>query len=560
MALDVYLLVFALAFMGCVLAIPVVTQFAHWVGAIDRPDQFRRIHKGATPRMGGLGLAFGFLLGLLPTSLEGAIPSGVSSEEWIAQSLFLTLAIVLVLAVGLVDDARGVSPRMKILGQSLAVVVLYVGGLRIELVELLGYEIPVGHPFSLGGSGGSFQFDPSSFFLTLLWFLGCMNVWNLIDGMDGLASGVGLVVTVTLMLVAVAQGNLGAALIAAALAGGLAGFLLYNWHPACIFLGDSGSLLIGLLLGVIGLRGAAKPTGSISILIPILAMGLPISDTALAIFRRWARNLPLTAADRSHVHHLLIGLGLNPRQAAAMLYTFAAFLCGMVLLGVAAGSDMLALGLGLWGAAAFLFLLYSRRDDLANLRDDLAHRMARGRQERAAAKITWEAIQRIEICPEPVGVLRLAAEAALQLGCQELRFAWSGPEGAVHRLDHGEPPAEPLGPAACRAMSSVSASFRLVNRDATCTLLVEASRIGDVGLTPDICFRFLHRLGLAATRRLTVLHAPEPHPCNTLADGQPSAASPQSGRVIARPPRALLHTPLFQHLPLVPRHAGPGQD
>ena len=105
--------------------------------------------------------------------------------------------------------------------------------------------------------------------------------------------------------------------------------MLYNWHPACIFLGDSGSMLIGLLIGVIGVQGSMGGPSAISILFPIVAMGLPISDTAMAIFRRWVRNLPLSAADRRHVHHLLMGLGLNPRQAALMLYCFSAFLCGV---------------------------------------------------------------------------------------------------------------------------------------------------------------------------------------------------------------------------------------
>src|SRR5258708_24626605 len=108
------------------------------------------------------------------------------------------------------------------------------------------------------------------------------------------------------MLTAFYEKNLGAAVLAAALAGGLAGFLLYNWHPACIFLGDSGSMLIGLLVGVIGVQYSLKKTSAVSLLFPILAMGLPISDTAMAIFRRWVRNLPVTAADRRHVHHLLI--------------------------------------------------------------------------------------------------------------------------------------------------------------------------------------------------------------------------------------------------------------
>ena len=207
--------------------------------------------------------------------------------------------------------------------------------------------------------------------VTMLWFLGCMNVWNLIDGMDGLASGVGLLVSGTLTLVAIHNENVEVAILAVALAGSLAGFLLYNWHPACIFLGDSGSLLIGLLIGVIGVQGSMKGPSAISILFPILAMGLPISDTAMAIFRRWVRNLPLSAADRRHVHHLLIGLGLNPRQAALMLYCFSGFLCGAVLLGVALRSEFLALVLGISGCLAFLVVVTSRRDELTNLRGRL---------------------------------------------------------------------------------------------------------------------------------------------------------------------------------------------
>src|SRR5262249_10745521 len=182
--------------------------------------------------------------------------------------------------------------------------------------------------------------------------------------MDGLASGVGLLVSGTLTLVAIHNENIGVAITAASLAGSLAGFLLYNWHPACIFLGDSGSLLIGLLIGVIGVQGSFKGPSAISILFPILAMGLPISDTALAIFRRWVRNLPMSAADRRHVHHLLIGLGLNPRQAALLLYCFSGFLCGVVLLGVALKNEVLALILGITGCLAFLLVLTTRRDAL----------------------------------------------------------------------------------------------------------------------------------------------------------------------------------------------------
>ena len=164
-----------------------------------------------------------------------------------------------------------------------------------------------------------------SLIVTMFWFLGCMNIWNLIDGMDGLASGVGLLVSGTLTLVAIHSENFQAAILSVALAGSLAGFLLYNWHPACIFLGDSGrhvdrahdrrdrsSRLDG------------RPLGDLDPF-PDRRDGPTDLGHGHGHLRRWVRNLPLSAADRRHVHHLLIGLGLNPRQAALMLYCFSAF-------------------------------------------------------------------------------------------------------------------------------------------------------------------------------------------------------------------------------------------
>ena len=244
-------------------------------------------------------------------------------------------AALIVLVVGFVDDTRSLGPRVKLLGQALAVLILYLGGIRIQTIDVLGLNIDWAiRRVTFSVLGFPIDLALPSLLVTMFWFLGCMNIWNLIDGMDGLASGVGLLVSGTLTLVAIHNENVGVAVLASALAGSLAGFLLYNWHPACIFLGDSGALLIGLLIGVIGVQGSMKGPSAISILFPILAMGLPISDTAMAIFRRWVRNLPLSAADRRHVHHLLIGLGLNPRAGGAL----ALLLLGVPVRRRAAGS------------------------------------------------------------------------------------------------------------------------------------------------------------------------------------------------------------------------------
>jgi UDP-GlcNAc:undecaprenyl-phosphate GlcNAc-1-phosphate transferase len=226
-----------------------VTRIALWTGAIDRPDHFRRIHKGATPRLGGLGLAFGLAMGVVLVSTGGYLDHWSGFAEWWPRQWPVLGASLIVLLIGFVDDTHSIGPRTKLLGQALAVVVLFLGGVRIEGFDMLGLAIELGHPsLTVSVLGHPIEVALPGLLVTMFWFLGCMNIWNLIDGMDGLASGVGLLVSSTLTLVAIHNQNIGVAILAAALAGSLAGFLLYNWHPACIFLGDSGSLLIGLLI------------------------------------------------------------------------------------------------------------------------------------------------------------------------------------------------------------------------------------------------------------------------------------------------------------------------
>ncbi len=539
MSSNVYLLTFALAFMGCVLATPLVVRVAAWAGAIDRPDQFRRIHKGAIPRMGGLALGVGLLASLLPFLMMGDARFsawGLSPfEEWWSKQWAVVLAGLIVLAVGAIDDARGLSPLTKLLGQTLAVFVLIAGDIRIPGIELLGLRIPLSYPVGLvlPLGLGSVTVDPPSTLVTLLWFLGCMNIWNLIDGMDGLASGVGLLVSGTLMLVALHQGNFGSAATAASLAGALAGFLLYNWHPACIFLGDSGALLIGLLLGVIGVQDSLKATTSVSILFPLLAMGLPISDTAMAIFRRWVRDLPLSSADRQHVHHLLIGLGLGPRRAAAILYFFTAGLCGVVLLGVAWRNEFLALTLGVSGCLAFLVVLTSRRDELASLLADLQSRSGRKRQERTASELTWQTIQRIELCEAPERIWPHLESAARALGGDALVLTCRHAGRTV--LDR-----RPAGPDPA-SLAGSTASIRLLGAQ-DLELSLALHQADDAPLAADIAFRALQRLALATAQRLERLLEPE----TPGVDGDPS---PRPARAPAEPVSAGASAPALA-LPL----------
>src|SRR4051794_6743911 len=170
---NTLLLIFAVAFMGCVLATPVVTRIALWAGAIDRPDHFRRIHKGATPRLGGLGLAFGLAVGVVLVSLGGYLDSWPGFEEWWARQWSVLAASLIVLLIGFVDDTRALGPRIKLLGQSVAVVVLTIGGIRIQGFDVLGLAIDLGHPsVPLTLWGHAFVLPLPSLFVTLFWFLG----------------------------------------------------------------------------------------------------------------------------------------------------------------------------------------------------------------------------------------------------------------------------------------------------------------------------------------------------------------------------------------------------
>jgi len=507
-----YLMIFAFAMMGCVLATPLVTQFAGWVGAIDKPDQFRRVHVGAVPRLGGLGLAMGIACGIFLPHLSGWSPNIKVNLPDLTHEWSILIAALLVLAVGFIDDTRSLGPRVKLLGQAAAVMALYLGGIRIERIDVLGLNLELAHPSaSFAVLGFPVDLAPASLAVTLFWFLGCMNVWNLIDGMDGLASGVGLLVSGTLTLVAIHNENVEVAILAVALAGALAGFLLYNWHPACIFLGDSGALLIGLLIGVVGVQGSLKGPSAISILFPILAMGLPISDTAMAIFRRWVRNLPMSAADRRHVHHILIGLGLNPRQAALLLYCFSGFLCGVVLLGVSLRSEVLALILGLSGCLAFLIVVTSRRDELNNLLDDFQARVTRGRQERRAAKITWEAIQRMELCPSAEAAFAILDKTAEELGGGRLQI--NPGAGEIPALGGWDD-------------SGAAAVFRLPGGDGS-KIAVTLWLDEDAEFAPDIVFRYLRRLGRSLGERLEALEAAETE-METETETKPTADQPEA--------------------------------
>ena len=370
----------------------------------------------------------------------------------------------------------------------------HTGSLRGAINMALYYQTE----YRLGGRGRiSRSYTGFPAFLAIFFDLVFGLVFELVVGVIGLALRIVSLAFQVAVLVMTKSWSTLVAVMAVALAGSLAGFLLYNWHPACIFLGDSGALLIGLLIGVIGVEGSMEGPSAISILFPILAMGLPISDTAMAIFRRWVRNLPLSAADRRHVHHLLIGLGLNPRQAALMLYCFSGFLCGAVMLGVALRNEYLTLILGISGCLVFLLVVTSRRDELTSLRGDLRERMKRKRQERQAAKLAWEAIQRVELCTTAQAAYEIVNDTAHELGCDFVQFTCDRDNltPANPYRNSGE------ALAGKRGVSGSSAIFRLSSGQGR-WLTVSLALPTDSSPAADIVFRYLQRLSLALADRL----------------------------------------------------------
>ena len=294
-----------------------IRSIALRLGLVDQPDNFRKIHDRPIPRLGGIGIFVAFFTPLL--ALAFLYRNTVSDHLLVRPTQFAGLAggSAVALALGLVDDLRDIRARYKLVLQAVAAAIAWYAGLSIDVISN-----PFGSPIHLG---------LWSFPVTVFWFVGCMNAVNLMDGLDGLAAGVCLFVTLTLLIVSVIFHNVLGMLLMSSLSGAIFGFLIFNFHPASIFLGDSGSMLLGFLVAALSLIGTArKAETAIALAIPIVALGLPILDTSLSILRRWYRKLPLAAPDRHHIHHMLMSTGLSQRKVVLILYS------ASVLLGVAA--------------------------------------------------------------------------------------------------------------------------------------------------------------------------------------------------------------------------------
>ncbi len=314
-------LAMAAALVASIILTPLVIKLAFRIGAVDRPN-YRKVHGSIMPRIGGLAIFGAFLIGyaiLRPTDEHAA---------------GILVGALIIIVIGFLDDMLEITAKAKLVGQlAAAVVVVAWGGLYIESINL---------PFI-----GQFDFGYLSIPITIIWIIGITNAINLIDGLDGLAAGVSTIALITIAVMAMIMGNIFVVATAAILAASSLGFLLFNFHPAKIFMGDTGSLFLGFMISVLALLGF-KNVAVVSLIIPVIILGIPISDTFFAIVRRIRMKQPISAPDKSHLHHCLLRSGFSHRQTVLIIYALA------ILFGVAA---VLFSQATVWGAILLIVVM-----------------------------------------------------------------------------------------------------------------------------------------------------------------------------------------------------------
>lgn len=292
--MQTYVVAFTIALAVAYFATPKVKDIAIKVGAMDAPDA-RKVHKEPIPRMGGLAIYLGFVLAVLASMHISREIAG------------LLIGGTVILAVGIIDDMKQISAKTKLFGQILAAMLPILFGVKIEWLT---------NPF-----GDMLYLDYLATPLTVLWIVSLTNTVNLIDGLDGLAAGVSTIAAITILMVALQQNFWVVAILTAALAGSALGFLQHNFNPAKIFMGDTGSMFLGYMLAGISVLGTVKSAATIALVVPIVALGLPIMDTAFAIIRRYSHGHPIFKPDKGHLHHRLLEMGLTQKQAVLLMYT-----------------------------------------------------------------------------------------------------------------------------------------------------------------------------------------------------------------------------------------------
>ena len=302
---------------------PVVKTFAFKVGAVDVPKDARRMHKVPIPRLGGLAIFIGFMVSVL-------ILGGVRGGNGQMQSILLGSVIIVVL--GVVDDIMALPAMLKFVVQIAAALIPALNGVVIQ-----AFSNP-----NIFSDSLYWVLGPLSVPFTVLWIVAITNAVNLIDGLDGLANGVSAISATAMLVIALLASEAQVAIVMAALVGACVGFMPYNLNPAKMFMGDTGATFLGYILATMSIQGLFKFYAVISFAVPFLILGLPIFDTTFAFIRRLAHGQSPMHADRGHIHHRLIDMGLNQKQAVATLYVISAML-GLSAVVLTTGGEQKAL-------------------------------------------------------------------------------------------------------------------------------------------------------------------------------------------------------------------------
>jgi UDP-GlcNAc:undecaprenyl-phosphate GlcNAc-1-phosphate transferase len=382
---------------------PAVIRLARQIGALDHPG-VRSIHKEAVPRIGGVAIFVSAMcLILIVLGLRNDIGVALRDIRWQLATLLGTAGSIFL--VGLIDDLKGLPAHFKFLAELTAAGVLCFVGVRIETIGVTDRFL-----LSLGWLGCP---------LTLLWIVGITNAINLSDGLDGLAAGISAIASAVIAVLAMYRGNVIMAVFALALAGSLSGFLVFNFHPAKIFMGDCGSLFLGFFIAASSVMCATKSSTLVGLTLPALALGIPIFDTLFSMLRRYVERRSLFAPDRGHFHHRLLDLGLHQRHAVIIIYVLTLLCTGLGLL-------MMILrdfgALVVFGGILLLLLLAFHVVGAVPLRGTLARLQERYRifrQERVQRAAFEHAQLRLQQVDNVGQWWQAVCEAAGQMG-----FAW----------------------------------------------------------------------------------------------------------------------------------------
>lgn len=302
-----YIIAFLSALFISFLMTPLARRLAFKVGALDVPKENRKIHKKPMPYFGGLAIYISIIACMFVYM------------EHTETNIYIIIGATIIVLTGVIDDMYGMPAKIKLVMQIIVALLAIKGGVLIHFIT---------NPLS--ETGMSYLLNWLSVPITIIWIVGITNTINLIDGLDGLASGVASIAATTLLFSAAIKGHYFIVMQCAIIAGASLGFLPFNFNPAKIFMGDTGALLLGYMLAVTSVLGMVKSVAAVALIIPIFALGLPIFDTTCAIIRRYLNKKPIMEADKDHLHHKLMGKGLNQRQTVLVMYFIS------MMLGIAA--------------------------------------------------------------------------------------------------------------------------------------------------------------------------------------------------------------------------------